>query len=1291
MIFEPRTGVVVGGRFVLQEIVGSGGMGEVYCALDQESGERVAIKLLHAGAEAHVERFLREAKLLAALEHQSIVRYVAHGHEPAIFLAMEWLEGEDLSQRLARSPLELRPALALARRVAEALHAAHERGIVHRDVKPSNVFLCGGRIDEAKILDFGIARLLEPTRAVTMTGQVVGTLGYMAPEQARETREVDSSVDVFSLGCVLFECLTSRPAFPGDSLMAVLAKILFAETPRVSDLREGVPAALDDLVARMLQKQPADRPTTTAIIAELDAIAALPNLEELRPRARALEPDEVAISAQEQRVMCVVLAAEEGSVIGHTSPTVSVQQVRDAARELTTAVEPFGGRVELLANGSRLVILSGMGAATDRAAQAARCALVLREMLPGARMALTMGPGDPTAEVRLGVLVGRAEELAERASVERIRIDQTVAGLLDPRFAVSGDRDGLELVAERPHGDPRRLLLGKPTPFVGRARELAMLTGAIEESCSEPVASAMIVTAPPGWGKTRLAHELVLELTHARGGQIAVWTARADPIAAGSSFGMLAELLRGVAGLLEGEPPEVWQHKLSARVARHVPAAEVPRVTEFLGEIVGARFPEDGRTSLRAARSDGALMGDQMLRAWEDFVVAECSAEPVLVLLEDLHWGDLPTVRFIDAALRILAARPFIVVALGRPELTDRFPGLWQERRVQELRLRELTPRASRQLVAEVLGEELDRATVDRLVDRAGGNAFYLEELIRAVAENRGDVLPDTIVAMAQARLERLPAAARRVLRAASVFGQAFWEGGVATLIDQPRDAVGSIVDDLERREFVGKNPRSRFHEEDELSFRHVIVRDAAYGMLTERDRVRGHELAAAWLEGAGERDALVMAEHHERGGQPKGAVVWFLWAAEQAFEGHDMAAVFERAERGIACGATGAVLGELRLLQAESLGWGANSEEHARLARKALLLSPPGSGAYARAAAELAVSSCRLGDFAELDLAARSLIDVSLEPPGAMTPAHVLASARTVNELLIAGRADHAEALVEAVEAARPMHDDDRPVIDATQRWLRAARALFAGRPEPLASEGPALVAAYEACGQPRHAIAVELHRAMALMALGADAEAVELAEQTLERAEPLGLVTHAEAARLLTVLPLVRLGRLDEAEAVAARCREVCVAARDLVSEARARASLAAIGLLRGHDEDSERAAREVLERESFPPEVRAAAAATLARLLVARGNGFEAVLTAGRGIELLRGGSVMGDGELRLVRIEALLAAGAAEEARRSLEEAAELVCSRAAAIRDPVWRASFLNRAEHREILARTSPA
>jgi serine/threonine protein kinase len=181
-------GSVVAGRFVVEELAGKGGMGEVFRARDMTTGDTVALKLLRAQADGgtETERFVREARVLAELEHPGIVSYLAHGqtHDGRPYLAIEWLAGQDLSRRLASGPLSLRECITLLDKAADALAAAHRKGIVHRDLKPSNLFLRDNRIDGVTLLDFGIARWDRAT-TLTRTGHFLGTPGYVAPEQAR--------------------------------------------------------------------------------------------------------------------------------------------------------------------------------------------------------------------------------------------------------------------------------------------------------------------------------------------------------------------------------------------------------------------------------------------------------------------------------------------------------------------------------------------------------------------------------------------------------------------------------------------------------------------------------------------------------------------------------------------------------------------------------------------------------------------------------------------------------------------------------------------------------------------------------------------------------------------------------------------------------------------------------------------------------------------------------------------------------------------------------------------------
>src|ERR1044071_3829926 len=190
-------------RFELEQAIGAGGMGTGFRARDSLSGETVALKIISDGQSHLAERFAREGKVLAELSHPGIVRYSAHGVTSAgnLFLAMEWVDGEILKTRLERGPLSPGESVTLATRVAEALGVAHARGIVHRDLKPSNLILPGGRTDQVKVFDFGIAQR-EAKPQLPQAGMRRGPAGYRAPERHRPGEPIDARADVFALGCV---------------------------------------------------------------------------------------------------------------------------------------------------------------------------------------------------------------------------------------------------------------------------------------------------------------------------------------------------------------------------------------------------------------------------------------------------------------------------------------------------------------------------------------------------------------------------------------------------------------------------------------------------------------------------------------------------------------------------------------------------------------------------------------------------------------------------------------------------------------------------------------------------------------------------------------------------------------------------------------------------------------------------------------------------------------------------------------------------------------------------------
>ncbi len=1263
-----QTGALAG-RYRMLQRVAAGGMGTVYRALDLPSGREVAVKVLDdVGSDEFVERFRREAEILAELDHPAIVRFIDFGAADGgpMYLAMEWLDGVDLARRLEDGVLGVPETLHVARLVAEALSAAHALGVVHRDVKPHNIFLVDGRLDAVKVLDFGIAFAAGRSVGITRTGMTVGTPEYMPPEQARGERGVDARVDIYSLGCVMFQCLTGRPPFFGPTPAAIVAELLLTEAPRLSARAPQVSAGLDALVAAMLSKDPAGRPSSAREVVE--RLLAL-ELEDAPAVTDARRP---AVSTDERRLATVVAIAPDAAATSDAGATLAVMSAGSEAHEAVAAVAAkHGGELRLLPGRGALIVFTS-DSPVEAALSAARAAVGLTGADPSLRVGVAAG----SASRRTGpepALIQRALDLASEAG--RVRVDDAAKGLVGGALAVEMTAVGPVVRGER------RVEQTGVQAFVGRERELATIGGALDACFADRVAQLVTVTGAAGLGKSRLQREL-LERARRCAGPPAILDARGEELRRQTPFASLGALLRRGLSIPEAATPNEQRAALKLRVGAWAPADAAARLVDFLG-IAAGQQPEAGSVELAAALRDPQLMDDQIERATIDLLeILAGRFGGVAIVLDDAHWVDGATLKLLVRALRRMSDRPLFVAAFGRPELDERAPAALRDAAAQRVQLGGLPRRAAEHLVQTALGDLATPAAVERIVRHAEGNPLFLHELCAAELEGRSpSSVPPTVLASVEARLLRLEPSARKVLRAASVFGDAFWQGGVAALIGAgvPEAAqLGDWLVHLVDRGFLVPRRATRFAGEPELAFRHPLLREASYAMLTTDDRRDAHARAAAWLAAAGERDAAVLAEHRQSAGDHRGAAACFAHAAHDALLRNDLVRVEEHGARALHGGLEGEERGRVLIALCEASYWLGGTERGLQHGLAACELLQRDTQPWVDAVCVTARCMARTGDPRAMELA-RELVRSLRE--------HASLSARPscmpdiVASCLRVGLHTLSTELLDAVGQARARADD--PLSRAHVLTCRSWQAMFAGEYAACVSYDTEVLRLMREAGDVRQACQAQMHVGYDYLLLGAYDLAVAELSAAQQAAEAYALDALENVAKHNLSVALHRLGESDRGLEMQREYLAYALSKRNVFDENHARHYLALIHLERGEVD----AAEVELERtlEVMPSSaLRWDSLAKLGVVALHRGDFQRAralVDEAVAGVDALKNAEE-GDGFVRLAAVQIYAASGDHARSAELLVSARNRLLWRAGRIADPALRRSFMrNIPEH----------
>lgn len=1278
-LVEPRAssaplepGEIVGGRFVIEHLAGRGGMGSVYRALDTSRNEPVALKILLDRDDDGRARFEREARVLAGLVHPGIARYVTHGvaKEGYPYLATAWLEGEDLATRLRRKPLDVGESLLLVQKVAETLEAVHVQGVVHRDIKPQNLFLPAGRVFDVTLLDFGIARLTTAMQVLTQKGAILGTASYMAPEQIRGRSEVGPRADLYALGCVLFECLVGHPPFEAAHPVAVLTKALFDDPRRVSDCVPTTPPWLDDLVAQLLKKDPLRRPRSARDVATMLAEASFldPPDEESPGHVSSVPP---LLGSRERRLVCIVLIApppREAPKLAFLPIQAEEATLRIQPGDIERLAERFSARLEPLGRGHFAALLRGAPSAHDLAVRGGHLARGLRKHLPSARIVVALGRDDAGGTQSMGEVIDRAAALLP--DTNQTVLDEPCARLLTSRFVVTPAGSQF-LLTGGIASMPPPASLEQPAPFIVRERETSLLVDLFENTVEEAQASVALVTAPAGAGKARLREEL-LRRVGARGEPVEIWSASGNPMSAGSAFAMISAAARSAFGIASDEEAVAACAKISAFVARWIEGASTARVSRFLGELLGFPFPDDDE-QLFAARRDVILMGNQIRRAAEDLFAAICAERPVLLVFEDLHWGDVATIKLVDGVLRHLANAPLCVLAFASPEIDDVLPGAWSERNVQRIRLAPLARKVCMQMAREALGERATEEVIARIVERAGGNTFLLKELIRGEKRGEGDVFPETVLAMAQLRIEQLDAEARRVLRVASLFGGSFGQSALSALLGPEAEGLDTVLSRLvDKKVLVFR--RAERSNEPSYAFRHAYLRDAAYEMLTVEDRGLGHLRIALQLEQKGQGDVLVIAQHFERGGAPARAVRGWTRGVEEAITGNDLEGAVARGLHALALDSAPAATGPLHLLLSTAHCWLGRFEEADRHATAALEALEVGTAEWYAAAERLswALNALGMNDL----LSSLQAWIATAEPVAGRSSERVIAwLALAEVDYLNSNFASGDELLTRATRLA--VHCEASASLDARVTAIKAIRENGLNRLGSAVVLFSRAVELYTRVGDLRNAVIQMVNKGSACLSLGAHAKAERLFREALAHCRRLGLRSQEAWVEHSLGRALALQGKSEEGLAMM----------RGAVNELQkidyhrlwlhGSTELAWILVLLGHLEEADRRSSDVLDGD-MSDNASILAQAVRARVKLDRGDAAGALESARIAAGLQES---TGDREhvaaVYVTLALALAASGAQAEAELACRKARDGVMAVAASLDEPAQRRMFLD--------------
>ena len=820
-------GGTLAGRYRVRARLGRGASKEVYLAYDERLDREVALAIVvgAASSDSARARVTREAQVTGRLgDHPNVITVYDIGeHDGIPYLVLRAMGGGSLASALARERPQLADVLRIGREIAAALAHAHAHGVVHRDVKPDNVWLATD--GSAALGDFGIAHL-EGAERLTAEGIVVGTVRYLSPEQIRG-EEVGPASDLYALGVTLYELVTGVPPFTAADATQVLTQHLTVAPVAPSQHVPAIPPALERLIIELLAKEPQRRPASAgAVVAQLAALSAAQAAGDTAGPAGSPSAPSPPLRPQPPpgaRRLVAVLAAR--------ADVADPEVLHGLLDRCGSVVEQHGGSVERHLGDGLVGIFGLTESHGDDALRAARAAIELRAETAELRLGLEsgevfLGGGPRGTTVATGTAITAAGGLAERAAPGEILLGPGIRPVVAPDATIEGERGRLlELRLEQP-----ALLRTPATPFVGRAHELAALHAAFAQARDERACRLVTVAGAPGIGKSRLAGEFVAGLRE----EATVLAGRCLAYGEGTTYRALADIVRGLGGDPRARIEELLAGDGSA----------VRGVLSAVGLSDEPAQPEETAWALR--RLLERLARDR----------------PLVVAIEDIHWARPALLELLDHLVALSSGSPILLVCLTRPELLETRPA-WSAPQPNRsvLVLDALGDAHARELAEELGAGEL----AARIARRAEGNPLFVEQLVAVDAGQETSELPVSIQAVLAARIDQLGERERMLLQHAAVEGRTFHAGGLGALLAAgERGGLPVSLVALARKGLIAAD-QPEFPGEDAFRFTHALIREAAYAGLSKGSRAELHANVAQWLETQASAADEIVGYHLER------------------------------------------------------------------------------------------------------------------------------------------------------------------------------------------------------------------------------------------------------------------------------------------------------------------------------------------------------------------------------------------------------------------------------------------